>query len=90
MISFVTCEKGVILPNGVCHWGLAPTALTRQRTGGQTPAFVLGVRPRLLATVIILTTFARPGYFERALKAGAHGYLLKDGSVDDLSDTIAG
>lgn len=38
--------------------------------------------------VIILTTFARPGYFERALKAGVHGYLLKDGSVAELSDTI--
>lgn len=38
--------------------------------------------------VIILTTFARPGYFEKALKAEVHGYLLKDGSVDDLSDSI--
>ncbi|KAF6589837.1 response regulator, partial [Paenibacillus sp. EKM208P] len=28
--------------------------------------------------VLILTTFARPGYFERAIKAGTHGYLLKD------------
>ncbi|MGF9969556.1 LuxR family two component transcriptional regulator [Bacillus sp. SJZ110] len=38
--------------------------------------------------VIILTTFARPGYFERAVKAGAHGYLLKDGEIDDLADAI--
>ncbi|AFI29983.1 MULTISPECIES: two-component system response regulator YvfU [unclassified Bacillus (in: firmicutes)] len=37
---------------------------------------------------IILTTFARPGYFERAVKAGAHGYLLKDGEIDDLADAI--
>src|ERR1700733_152189 len=28
--------------------------------------------------VIILTTFARSGYFERARKAGVNGYLLKD------------
>src|SRR5699024_12557264 len=28
--------------------------------------------------VIILTTFARAGYFERARKAGVRGYLLKD------------
>ena len=38
--------------------------------------------------VIMLTTFARPGYFERAVKAGVHGYLLKDGSVDDLAESI--
>lgn len=38
--------------------------------------------------VIILTTFARPGYFERAVKAGVHGYLLKDGSIDELADAI--
>ncbi|MDM5303304.1 two-component system response regulator YvfU [Bacillus subtilis] len=38
--------------------------------------------------VIILTTFARPGYFERSVKAGVHGYLLKDGEIDDLADAI--
>ncbi|AIE60296.1 response regulator transcription factor [Bacillus methanolicus] len=38
--------------------------------------------------VIILTTFARPGYFERALKIGVHGYLLKDGSIEELADAI--
>ncbi|MBO0995004.1 response regulator transcription factor [Bacillus sp. SD088] len=38
--------------------------------------------------VMILTTFARPGYFERAIKAGVHGYLLKDGSIDELADSI--
>ncbi|WP_336822279.1 response regulator transcription factor [Sporosarcina sp. USHLN248] len=38
--------------------------------------------------VIILTTFARPGYFERAMKAKVHGYLLKDGSIDELSAAI--
>jgi two-component system NarL family response regulator/two-component system response regulator DesR len=42
------------------------------------------------AKVIILTTFARPGYFERAVKAGIHGYLLKDGSVDELANSIRG
>ena len=31
-----------------------------------------------LPRVIILTTFARPGYLRRALDAGAAGYLLKD------------
>ncbi|MEH7331180.1 response regulator transcription factor [Neobacillus drentensis] len=38
--------------------------------------------------VIILTTFARPGYFERALKIGVHGYLLKDGEIEELTDAI--
>src|SRR5687767_1008840 len=28
--------------------------------------------------VVILTTFARPGYLRRALEAGASGYVLKD------------
>ncbi|MEK3889553.1 response regulator transcription factor [Bacillus sp. FSL K6-3431] len=38
--------------------------------------------------VIMLTTFARPGYFERAVKAGVHGYLLKDGAIEDLAESI--
>lgn len=38
--------------------------------------------------IIILTTFARPGYFERAVKIGIDGYLLKDGSIEELSDAI--
>lgn len=38
--------------------------------------------------IIILTTFARPGYFERAVKANVHGYLLKDGSSEELAESI--
>ncbi|TCP28738.1 LuxR family two component transcriptional regulator [Scopulibacillus darangshiensis] len=38
--------------------------------------------------IIILTTFARPGYFERAVEADVQGYLLKDGSSDDLAAAI--
>lgn len=38
--------------------------------------------------VMILTTFARPGYFERALKAGAHAYLLKDSPSEELANSI--
>lgn len=38
--------------------------------------------------VIILTTFARPGYLRRALDAGAHGYLLKDRPAAELADAI--
>lgn len=38
--------------------------------------------------VIILTPFARPGYFERVVKIGIHGYLLKDGEITELTDAI--
>lgn len=38
--------------------------------------------------VIILTTFARTGYFERARKAGVSGYLLKDGPSEELANSI--
>ncbi len=40
------------------------------------------------AQVIILTTFARPGYLRRALDAGARGYLLKDRPASELADAI--
>jgi two-component system response regulator DesR len=38
--------------------------------------------------VVILTTFARPGYLRRALDAGASGYLLKDSPSDKLAEAI--
>lgn len=38
--------------------------------------------------VIILTTFARPGYFERAVKADVQGYLLKDEPIEKLAESI--
>lgn len=40
------------------------------------------------ARVIILTTFARPGYLRRALDAGAHGYLLKERPASELAEAI--
>jgi two-component system, NarL family, response regulator DesR len=40
------------------------------------------------ARVVILTTFARPGYLRRALDAGASGYLLKDAPSHRLADAI--
>ncbi|NWL86012.1 MULTISPECIES: response regulator transcription factor [unclassified Paenibacillus] len=42
----------------------------------------------LPSRVIILTTFARPGYFERAIKANIHGYLLKDEPSDRIAEAI--
>lgn len=38
--------------------------------------------------VMILTTFLRPGYFERAKKANVRGYLLKDSPSETLADAI--
>lgn len=38
--------------------------------------------------VIILTTFARPGYFERARNANVSGYLLKDSPSEELASSI--
>jgi two-component system, NarL family, response regulator DesR len=38
--------------------------------------------------VLILTTFARPGYLRRAMEAGASGFLIKDGPVEELAGAI--
>jgi two-component system response regulator DesR len=42
----------------------------------------------LKTRVIILTTFARPGYLRRALDAGARGYLLKERPASELAEAI--
>ncbi|HEX8860994.1 MAG TPA: response regulator transcription factor [Actinomycetes bacterium] len=38
--------------------------------------------------VLILTTFGRPGYLRRAMEAGASGFLVKDGPVEQLAEVI--
>lgn len=38
--------------------------------------------------VVILTTFARPGFLRRALDAGVSGYLLKDAPADQLAEAL--
>jgi two-component system response regulator DesR len=40
--------------------------------------------------VVIVTTFARPGYLRRAVNAGVRGYLLKDSPASLLADAIRG
>ena len=45
-------------------------------------------RPDGTPRVVILTTFARPGYLRRALDAGASGYLLKDAPSEKLADAV--
>jgi two-component system response regulator DesR len=52
-------------------------------------ALAAEVRDRYPQTrVVILTTFARPGYLRRALDAGAKGYLLKDRPAAELADAV--
>lgn len=38
--------------------------------------------------MLILTTFARPGYLRRALEAGVAGYLLKETPAEKLADAV--
>jgi len=38
--------------------------------------------------VVVLTTFARPGYLRRALDAGAAAYLLKDAPAEQLAAAL--
>ncbi|WP_079665117.1 response regulator transcription factor [Streptomyces sp. 3214.6] len=38
--------------------------------------------------VLILTTFGRPGYLRRAMEAGASGFLVKDGPVEELAEAV--
>ena len=43
---------------------------------------------RLSTAVIIVTTFARPGYLRRAMNASVRGYLLKDAPAAQLAAAI--
>jgi two-component system, NarL family, response regulator DesR len=54
--------------------GLAAAAALRTRLPG--------------CKVLILTTFGRPGYLRRAMEAGASGFLVKDGPVEELAAAI--
>jgi two-component system response regulator DesR len=38
--------------------------------------------------VLVLTTFGRPGYLRRAMEAGAAGFLVKDGPVEELAAAV--
>ncbi|MFI6322023.1 response regulator [Nonomuraea sp. NPDC050556] len=53
----------------------------------------LDVLPALRAAlpscaVLVLTTFARPGYLRRAMESGAAGFMVKDGPVEELAVAI--
>ncbi len=43
---------------------------------------------KLDTRVLIVTTFSRPGYLQRALQAGVLGYILKDSSSSTLADAV--
>lgn len=57
-----------------------------QLTGLELTARVRELYPE--TRIVIVTTFARPGYLRRALDAGAHGYLLKDRPSTELADAV--
>jgi two-component system, NarL family, response regulator DesR len=56
-----------------------------EMTGLELAAYLKGRSP---AKVIVVTTFARPGYLRRALDAGALGYLLKDSPARELANAV--
>lgn len=45
-------------------------------------------RESLPTRVLIVTTFARPGYLRRAMDAGVRGYLLKDTPSAELATAV--
>ncbi len=57
-------------------------------TGLELAQELQAIRRGGIPRVVILTTFARPGYLRRALDAGASGYLLKDAPSEKLADAI--
>jgi len=56
------------------------------KTGLEVLEWAKSQRPQL--KVVIVTTFKRPGYFERALKAGVDAYVLKERRITDLMGTL--
>ena len=82
-------------PNGTDALGLVSSLrpdvlLTDVEMPGMTGLeLAQAVRAEAPATrVVILTTFARPGYLRRALDAGVSGYVLKDAPSSGLADAI--
>ncbi len=56
------------------------------KTGLEVVEWAKSQHPHL--KVVIVTTFKRPGYFERALKAGVDAYVLKERRITDLMATL--
>lgn len=45
-------------------------------------------REKRRTRILIVTTFARPGYLRRAMEAGVKGYVLKDAPAEELVATV--
>jgi len=56
------------------------------KTGLEVLEWAKSQQPQL--KVVIVTTFKRSGYFERALKAGVDAYVLKERRITDLMATL--
>ena len=56
------------------------------RTGLEVLEWAKSHQPQL--KIVVVTTFKRPGYFERALKAGVDAYVLKERRITDLMVTL--
>ena len=56
------------------------------KTGLEVLEWAKSQQPQL--KVVIVTTFKRPGYFERALKAGVDAYVLKERRITALMATL--
>lgn len=56
------------------------------RTGLEVLEWAKSHQPQL--KIVVVTTFKRPGYFERALKAGVDAYVLKERRITDLMGTL--
>ncbi|MGO1318712.1 MAG: response regulator [Galactobacter sp.] len=54
--------------------------------GIEATAEVLKVSPD--TKILIVTTFARPGYLRSALEAGASGFVVKDAPAEALADAV--
>lgn len=99
-LSALLALSGDIEVAGEAHDGRRALALTREMqpdvvvTDIEMPDMTgleLAVEIRKLSLpsrVLILTTFARAGYLQRALAAGVSGYLLKDAPASSLADAI--
>jgi two-component system response regulator DesR len=67
----------VVITNALIldHWGIAKADV----------AIKAGKHP---VRIVMLTTFARPGYLRRALESGVSAYLLKDSPSGKLAEAI--
>ncbi|MCX4239275.1 response regulator transcription factor [Paraliomyxa miuraensis] len=72
---------------GRCEVDVLVTDIEMPRMNGlELSAAVRARHPSV--KVVVLTTFARPGYLKRAMESGAHAYLLKDGPAQSLAAAI--